>query len=168
MSSENQKETRKRFTQSISSAVFIEDVEGKLLLLKQNKQKGGKWGPPSGGVEYGEDPAATAEREANEEANLQVELVSLIGIYPVKRGENYYSGIGFVYRARLKDQTNIKIDGEEIVDARYFKKEEVKKLIQDNQIYKPEYNESCIADWLDGKNYQLDVVKPIIDAEKLY
>jgi 8-oxo-dGTP pyrophosphatase MutT (NUDIX family) len=152
--------TRKRLPVSVSSAVFIEDAEGRLLLLKQAaKEKGGKWGPPAGGMEPHEDPRMTAIREAREEIGVEVELIDLIGIYTVDRGSEK-SGLAFVFRGKIVSGEIAPAEGE-ITEYRFFTPDEIAELTEKGLLYKPEYNQINVQDWLDGKSYPLDSVTPM-------
>lgn len=64
------------------AACCIVTVEQKVVLLKRAIQPGyGKWVFPGGYVDRGETVTAAAVREAKEEINLNVQLVSLLGVY---------------------------------------------------------------------------------------
>lgn len=54
--------------------------EGQLLLAHWNEGGGRGWSLPGGGVEFGEDPADAAVREAFEETGYRVELLSMLGV----------------------------------------------------------------------------------------
>lgn len=152
---------RERLPVSVSCAVFIEDDKGRLLLLQQASEiKGNKWGPPAGGLEAHEDPTEGAIRECLEETGLLINIVDMIGIYTIDRG-NSNTGIGFVYRAKVKSGT-IKTREGEIMDFGYFTWNEIQAMVNENKIYKPEYNAPCFRDWLAGKSFPADVVKKII------
>lgn len=154
-------ERRERLAVSVSSAVFIEDGQGRILLLQQSSEnKGFRWGPPGGGMEAHEDPIKNALREVEEEMGVPVELIDLIGIYTTDRGDN--SGIGFVFRGKII-QGEIKLREGEIKDARFFTQAEIQELIDTNMLYKPEYNLRAIKDWSNGLSYPIDVVRPIIN-----
>lgn len=75
--------------------------EGKILLVRRTMHPEiGKWSIPAGFVDYGEDPAETAVREALEETNLQVAIEKLLGVYhnpPVQGGASIF----IMYQARL-------------------------------------------------------------------
>lgn len=153
-------EKRKRLPVSVSTAIFIEDQEGKLLLLQQEAEwKGKKWGPPAEGMHAHENPLDTALREVNEEIGIKVELTDIIGIYTVDRGEEA-TGIAFVFRGKI-------ISGEinprkgEIMNYRFFTPSEIEQLIKENGLYKPEYNIAGINDWLKGSSYPLEIVKTL-------
>ena len=77
-------------------------VENRRLLLVRrtmNPEKG-KWSLPAGFVDFGEDPAQTAVREAWEETRLQVQVTGLIDVYhnPPEQGG---AGIFILYRAQV-------------------------------------------------------------------
>lgn len=154
-------ERRERLPVSVSSAVLIEDGEGRLLLLQQaEERKGYKWSPPSGCMESHEDPRITGIRETREEIGVDVELVSLLGVYTIDRGDNK-SSLGFVFKGKI-------VSGEitprvgEIQSWRFFTPTELETLIQDNLIHKPEYNLAGIEAWLSKIEYPIEVVKPLI------
>lgn len=149
---------RKRLPVSVSAAVFIKDEEGKLLLVQQEAGwKKQKWGPPAGGMHAFETPIETALREAQEEIGVEVELVDLIGVYTAKRGEKR-TGIGFNFRGRIK-KGEMKLKDGEIKNAQFFSPREIRKLISEGQLYKPEYNLQGIEDWLAGKSFSLEIIK---------
>lgn len=150
-----------RFPVSVSSAVFIEDEEGRLLLVQQAApEKGYKWSPPGGGMLAFEDPLTTAKREVKEELGVEIQLINLIGIYVVERGEES-SGIAFVFRGKIVGKNHLSPRPTEIKDYRFFNREELDELISTrrDELYKPEYNLAGIRDWLRGVSYPLDVIK---------
>ena len=155
------KEQRERLPVSVSAAVFIEDEQGRLLLLQQEADwKGKKWGPPAGGIEPHEDPIMAALREVREEIGVEVKLVDLIGIYTVDRGNNR-TGVGFVFRGEIAEG-EIEPRRGEIMNYRFFTPTELKDLIEKDLLYKPEYNLAGIEDWLNNYSYPLDVIKPLL------
>lgn len=154
---------RKRLPFSVSVAVFIEDEKGRLLLVQQTADwKGNKWGPPAGGMVAYEDPIMAALRETKEEIDTEVELLNLIGIYTVVRGENA-SGVGFVFRGKIRGE--IRLAKGEIMSFHYFSPEKIQELIEKDLIYKPEYNLPAINDWLDGRLFPLEIIKRITPPE---
>lgn len=92
---------RERLPVSVSSAVFLTNEEGHLLLLQQDSErKGYKWGPPAGGLHPNEDPMMCAIRETREEISVDVELERFIGTYTVGRGPTE-SGVAFVFTGTI-------------------------------------------------------------------
>ena len=62
------------------SAVLILDEQGRLLLLKRSMKSRwmpGKWGPPGGRVERGENSLGAVIRETKEETDLDLEPVDM-------------------------------------------------------------------------------------------
>jgi ADP-ribose pyrophosphatase YjhB (NUDIX family) len=58
--------------------------EGKVLLLRRGAEpERGKWTFPAGYVDFGETPAATAERETLEEVRMHVRVGRLLDLYAV-------------------------------------------------------------------------------------
>ena len=151
---------------SVSAAVYISDKSGKLLLLQQSKGlHEGTWGPPAGGMNPHENPADTAKRETKEEIGVNVDLLDLIGIYIVDRGE-ISSGVGFAFRGKLSSQNILLENKGEISAYNYFSIKEVKGLINNNQIYKPEYTLPVMKDWIKGIAYPLKLLRPIFGITK--
>ena len=64
------------------AACCIVQIDQKVILLRRAIHPGyGKWVFPGGYVDRGETVTAAAIREAREEINLDVQLVSLLGVY---------------------------------------------------------------------------------------
>lgn len=56
--------------------------DGKLLLIQRgNEPKYGLWSFPTGYIDIGDTPEETAIRESKEEANVDVQLNRLLGVY---------------------------------------------------------------------------------------
>lgn len=68
----------------VQGALF--DQEGKILL--ERRKDDGLWGLPSGWVEAGESPESALKREFQEETNLQIAPVRIIGFYTRLAGEH--------------------------------------------------------------------------------
>lgn len=148
-----------RLPVSISAAVLIEDEMGRLLLLQQS-EKGKKWSPPSGGMFPHEDPFKNARRETREEIGVEIEFIDVVGIYTIDRGDQKTS-MGFVFRAKIVGG-EIKLAEGEIDDYKFFTPDEIKTLIDNDFLYKPEYNKQSIEDWVNGLSFSIDVIRPLI------
>lgn len=75
--------------------------EGKILLVRRTMHPEiGKWSIPAGFLDEGENPEATAVREALEETNLHVAIEELVGVYQNPPGQGGAS-IFIMYKARL-------------------------------------------------------------------
>lgn len=111
-------------------------------------------------MEAHENPIMGALREAKEEIGVEVELIDLVGVYTLDRGDTS-SGIGFVFRGKI-NQGEIKVREGEITEARFFTQDEIKQLIATDMLYKPKYNLTGIEDWLNGQSFPLGVVRPLL------
>jgi len=64
----------------VAVGAVIQDDEGKILLVKHKKERGGywqgKWICPGGELEYGEGIEQGIKREVKEETNLEIELIT--------------------------------------------------------------------------------------------
>jgi ADP-ribose pyrophosphatase YjhB (NUDIX family) len=62
-----------------STTAVVTDSEGRIVLVKRTDND--LWALPGGGMELGESIEDTAVREVKEETGLDVEVVSLVGVY---------------------------------------------------------------------------------------
>ena len=64
----------------VAAAIF--EIDGGIVLTQRDIEPGyGKWTFPGGFVERGERAEAAAEREALEEAGLEIEAGEIVGLY---------------------------------------------------------------------------------------
>ncbi len=63
----------------VGATLFVFDEQDRLLLLKRRDNE--CWGPPGGAVEPGEVVEEAAKREALEETGLELEELSLFGVF---------------------------------------------------------------------------------------
>jgi 8-oxo-dGTP pyrophosphatase MutT (NUDIX family) len=97
--------------------------EGKYLLVQQarSRRQPGKWGPPGGKPEQGEDLTAAALRETCEETGLQVELTGFIGV--IRSGHRDDPNLFVCFAARLlpgQDAQALQLKEGEISDGRWL------------------------------------------------
>ncbi|MDQ2785072.1 MAG: NUDIX hydrolase N-terminal domain-containing protein [Chloroflexota bacterium] len=71
------------FTAKVGASVAAFDADGRLLMIQ--RRDNACWAMPGGIVEYGETVAEAAEREAWEEAGVEVRVHALLGIYETRR-----------------------------------------------------------------------------------
>ncbi len=113
-------------TPKIIVAVLVED-NGKLLLAKEKLEDGKEyWLVPGGKLEFGETLEQGALREIKEEIGFDVEITKLIDFHEAIHTKHDYHTIIFFYLAKIKSGS-IKLP-EEILDAKFFTKEEIKQL----------------------------------------
>ncbi len=105
---------------------------GKMLLLKESKEKGEMWELPGGGLEFGEDPQEGLKREVLEEAGLTVTEVSKNPIYAWqnkfenKRHMDWYHSLVLAYKINLQ---NLEFrPSEECIEIGFFSLEELANL----------------------------------------
>ena len=114
-----------------SAAVAIHDEQGRVLLcLHADKNI---WVTPGGLIEPGEQPAAAAMRETLEETGLEIQITGVLGVYggpdliiDYPNGDKA-AYIGTIFRGKVTGGT-LKPDNDEILDARYFTRNEFLRL----------------------------------------
>src|SRR5829696_6312589 len=102
---------------ALGAAVFIEEDDRILLVRRAHEPYKDWWMLPAGFVEYGEDAAETAAREALEETGLLVEIDGYAGIYfgaGDPRGASHLA----VFKARKIGGTVTA--GDDAAEARWF------------------------------------------------
>ena len=84
------------FNPAVAAGVIAEDREGRVLLVRREKEPArGRLGVPGGFVDIGETAEASARREAREETGIEVEGLLFLGSWP-----NLYEWRGVVYPGR--------------------------------------------------------------------
>ena len=101
----------------VGVGVLIIETGRVLLVQRAVEPERGKWSLPAGYLDQGEDPRATAAREALEETGLMVVIEGLLDVFynPPGRGG---ASIFILYRARcLAGEPTA---GDDADDARFF------------------------------------------------
>jgi 8-oxo-dGTP diphosphatase len=89
-------------TPLLATDIIIElhDRPGHPIVLIERKHEPLGWAIPGGFVEVGETVESAAVREAIEETNIEVELVTLLGVYSEPRRDPRGHSVAVVYVAR--------------------------------------------------------------------
>ena len=111
-------------------AGLIEDNEGRILLVRQNKKKKDYWLLPGGGVEFGETAIEALERELFEELNVKItnpEFLLLNENIDPKGGKHL---IQLIFSAGIKETVPAisKKEKKIVLEFKYFNTEELSKL----------------------------------------
>jgi len=127
---------------AMGAGVLIEDRGRVLLVQRAHEPYQGWWMLPAGFVEYGEDAAETAVREAMEEVGLSVKLTDIRGLF-FGAGDPRGSSHLVVYGARIHEGTPAA--GDDAADARWFSRDEIPDRIAF------EAHRRAISDWSSGE-----------------
>ena len=100
-----------------------------LLIQRGNEPKLGLWSFPTGYVDIGDTPAETAVREAKEEADVDVELDELLGVY----SNDSRTVVLIIYIGRVVGGTPA--GRAEALDARLFALNALPELAFDHDYY---------------------------------
>ena len=104
--------------------------DGKLLLIQRgNEPKRGHWSFPTGYIDVGDTPEETAIRETKEEANVDVQLNGLLGVYSDMRR----TVVLVVYTGTITSGSPAV--GAEALDARLFDLKDLPKLAFDHDYH---------------------------------
>lgn len=98
--------------------IIVFENQGVVLVQRRNPPPG--WALPGGFVDYGESVEQAAIREAKEETGLDVELVSLLGVYSDPARDSRLHTLSTVFIARPKDPNAQPQGGDDAAQARIF------------------------------------------------
>jgi len=129
----------KRFSdvfQRHGTGIVAENPEGEIILVKNYRYINDydSWEIPAGTIPPGSDPADCVLEELKEEAGCTADKSELVHI------GNYFPSIGsssqifHCYYARNVKQITTELDGNEILEAKWFTKDETKNMMSDGTI----------------------------------
>ncbi|QDX93149.1 NUDIX domain-containing protein [Brevibacillus laterosporus] len=111
-------------TKMVSTVIIQEDRV--LLIREDSEEQGGLWNIPSGVVQAGEKIMDAAVRETRTKTGLDVDLISLSGIYQFVSATRKQL-VRNVFTAKVIGGS-VQIDGKEIIEARWFSFPEIDQL----------------------------------------
>lgn len=150
----------------IKVGVVVVVDDGRVLLIKEKLSKNDPplWNIIKGSHEAGETVHEAALRECREEAGLDVELTSSLGVYISQVLGKIRVQFNFLAHAKSTETTlavNAEQEsrGEAILEARWFTKEEISNMNPDE--FMSERTRELIKDWMAGKTFPLEVCKKV-------
>ena len=125
----------------------ILEKDGKFLLVQENQKIcKGKWNVPAGGLDENESLMEGAKREIYEETGCKVEITGILEIInEILEGVNV---VCFFFDTKIISE-NIKADGEEISNVKWFTYEEI--LNMKDKLRADGYFLSTIKNKIDNK-----------------
>lgn len=112
-------------TPMITVDAIIERDDKILLIKRENEPFKGQWALPGGFVEYGESAEDAIIREVKEEANLDMSIKTLLGVYSKPGRDPRGHVISICYVASAKGEEK---GGTDASDAAFFSPAEIKEL----------------------------------------
>lgn len=106
-----------------TDAIILDENNNVVLIKRMNEPYKDSWAIPGGFVEIGETVEESCIREAKEETNLDVEIISLVGVYskPERDPRGHTVSIAFLTKSL---SNNMKADS----DAKEVKKVNIKDI----------------------------------------
>ena len=135
----------------------ILEKNGKFLLVEENKKKcRGKWNVPAGGLVENESLIEGTKREIYEETGCKVEITGILEIINmILEGINV---VCFLFDTKIIGE-NIKADGEEISNVKWFTYEEI--INMKDKLRADGYFLSTLKNKIDNKIQPFDIIKTI-------
>lgn len=106
---------------------------GEVLLIRPHGYAPDQWTLAGGGVEAGESPVEAMRRELAEELGIECEDLAQLPVrnrfvysqeYKLKRGLDHDGQQAVMFFARIPVETELRIQAEEVAEARWFKPDE--------------------------------------------
>ena len=135
----------------------ILEKDGKFLLVQENQNIcKGKWNVPAGGLDENESLMEGAKREIYEETGCKVEITGILEIInEILEGVNV---VCFFFDTKIISE-NIKADGEEISNVKWFTYEEI--LNMKDKLRADGYFLSTIKNKIDNKIQSMEIINCI-------
>jgi isopentenyl-diphosphate delta-isomerase len=119
-------------------AIAVFNNRGEVLIQRRSMDKTnnpGSWKITAAGhVDKGENPKKAIERELVEELGIKVNVKYLTKRFEKREGKPGYSESRFVYvyYATVKGRAEIRLDKNEVMDARWIKPSKLEQFAKDN------------------------------------
>ena len=140
----------------ITVATIVED-NGRFLMVEESKGGRAVLNQPAGHLDPDETLIEAAVRETLEETGWDVEPTSVVGIYLYTAPSNgvTYQRVCFAAKA-LRHHPEAPLD-DGILGARWLTRDE---LLEQRERWRSELIIRCIDDYLDGKHFSLELIRP--------
>ena len=134
---------------------FITNEQDQILLVREKKEAiYNKLNLPGGHLELNEPLVACAKREAREEMNIDIHILSVLGVY-TGRGKDHY--INFIFLGKIANGEPT-ANQNEINNVDWYSMEEILKM-PENTILNPKKLKKAIAAYKSGRQWPLDVIQ---------
>lgn len=147
---------RKNLIDSFVGVVLLDSNDRIFLVKEDDKNKIGKnrWNLPGGSIDGDEGLVEAVKRETKEETGYDAEIISMLGCYKCKKGNN--SWVYTVFEARITGKFNKKTDPG-IKDGRWFEKDKFLHLGADDIVHPDMQLVYTVA--IEGRGLSIDTVK---------
>ena len=115
-----------------ASGAFLFNEKGQVLIIKQSYRD--YWSIPGGISNQHESPFETLIREVKEETNLNIKIDKLAIVdYQLVQSNNFtHDKIQFIFTVTCNELSTLKVDNEEILEAKFLDIKEAKKYLKQN------------------------------------
>ena len=111
--------------------VFIQNHKGEFLMQKRSERKGGKWATTGGHPKAGETSLEGIQTEVQEE--LGIHLENPICFKQVTKNQRHCD---IYYAIQDVDLNDLKLQEDEVADAKWMSEKEIKTLIKEKKFHK--------------------------------
>lgn len=148
------------------AANALVERDGKYLMIEEGKDYvEGTWNIPGGGVEPDEDPVQAVKRELKEETGLKIkENNGLLGVFSSRSSKDGHPVKVFVFDCEAEEGEPEPVLDEEILDAEFLTKSEIKGKELRNDIVLRSIKMREKSERLPKENFE-DYKHPYMDEE---
>jgi len=149
--------TQRIFTQTFGVVGAIIEKDGKILLVKENKNTAkGKWSHPAGWIDIEENAIDAVKREVKEETGFDFEPKNVLGIYVLVKQEmdDLHHAIKIIFTGEISENQQ-EFMQDEISEVKWFTPEEIYdmgKELRDFDI------KQMVKGYFSGKKYPLNII----------